>query len=133
MKLSDLYIDPAAENDGVFIPYKGVRWKIARAGNPRFNDAWSEQLRPLIVEHGGAGKIPDEAAERALAVASARAILVGWDGLVDAQENPVPYSEQKALELLTDVRLAHLARFVDQQSRMDANYRVAAMQAEAGN
>lgn len=132
-KLSDLFIDPDAERAGVVVPYKGVKWRIARQGNPAFNEAWVEELRPLIARFGRLADVPEAEAEAALARARSRTILVGWEGLLDDEGQPVPYSSAKALEILSSPRLGHVARFIEGQSAMDSAYRDAAVEVEAGN
>jgi len=57
-----------------------------------------------------------------IAPALARHILVGWEGMSDAQGAPIPYSEAKAAELLAHPRLRHFRRFVIEAASEEAAY-----------
>lgn len=75
----------------------GCRMKIAMAGNERHASMLKRLLRP----YRHLRSIPDDVLKRVDAQAKAATILLDWEG-VEEDGKPVPYSQEKALEYLTN-------------------------------
>lgn len=101
MKISKFRTDGDAELNGVWCDIgSGARLLIARAGNSR-HKATLERLyapyRTLVLANE---KVPEEANDRVQCTAAASALLLGWEGLEGDDGQPIPYSVEKATELL---------------------------------
>lgn len=99
MKISEFHLNPKAEQEGVWFDVgKGLRLKIARISSPAFEN-WVRtntrlaQTRKLITQ--------DNAPDAEMIPGIARHILRDWENLTDDNDQPVPYSVQKAEEYLT--------------------------------
>lgn len=90
--------------DGCFlvIPHVGSRFAVVK----------EEMLLPyeaLIRE----GKMPEERMRSLIAECVAKTLLRGWANWDDADGNPMPWSEAKATEILSDRRFLTYAHFVE--------------------
>jgi hypothetical protein len=65
--------------------------------------------------------------------ALAESILVGWDGLQDDAGAAIPYSVDKAVELLEDEELWPLRHFIEDTAGIIRSYRVEQEEAAKGN
>jgi len=101
MDISNLKItptDPKAEEEGVWTDYRGVKLKIARLNNPKFQRAFKKFTRPYQKEMRK-GTLDNDISKEILAKAMAEGLLVDWkDFVVDDQE--IPYSRDAATSLL---------------------------------
>lgn len=112
-------IDKSKETEGVEAEYYGVKLKIARANNTNFKHLFRTLFAPYKyqVEHNQ--NIPEEISEDIMLKCYSQTILVGWSGLKDSDGKEIPYSHEKAYELLKDDDDAY--EFVKNQSNnMDA-------------
>lgn len=98
MKMSQLMSADRRAASGIWREYGGgLRLKIAPLGNKGYD----EEIRKLTREDLKAIRRGDDArVEAAVKTAMSRHVLVGWEGLTDDDGQPVPYSHEKALELL---------------------------------
>lgn len=55
---------------------------------------------------------------------AAHTVLLGWKNIDDDQGNPIPYSNDKALEFINDPRLINFYAFVTTAAAEDAGYRM---------
>jgi hypothetical protein len=109
VELSKIRVDPAAESAGRWMPWRhGIQLLIARMDKPRVQ----ERMRELAQPNLEAIREGDVEAIRAvnLAVIS-ELVLLGWKGIEDNGE-PLPYSTEKANDLLSDPGLADMYEFV---------------------
>lgn len=90
------------ETDGTWVDIgEGASLKLARIGNPRYEAFLMEQSKPLRTAMR-AGNFNDPRLKSVMIKAIARYVLLDWDGL-DEDDKPVPYSEQKAIEWMTEI------------------------------
>lgn len=86
--------DRSKFTEGAWVPMFGAEFKVARAGNPEYERA---------LEESGYRKIEDpEERMRALYRAVATGILRAWKDVVDANNDPIPYTVDNAVEVLLD-------------------------------
>jgi len=130
-KLSDLRVDPALETEGVWVDFAaGVRLRIARLANPRFQ----ERIFALAHRNGAAESEPTkEERDQQLRRAVAETVLVGWDQVEEEDGSPMPYSPERALEVLSDPGLRDLYEFVLRRAQDVELYRRRRLEAHAGN
>lgn len=117
-----------------FCPAQGdepaLELKIARVGNPKYNQRLQELVRPhrRKVRMGF-----DEDLEEFVKVAVAEHVLVDWRGLEDEDGKAIPYSKEKSTELLTNPSYSDLFDFVMDVGGDAAVYREQAIEEAAGN
>jgi Trk K+ transport system NAD-binding subunit len=79
---------------GTWVEIFGARWKVARAGNPEYDQA---------LEESGYRRTEDPAKkQRALYTAIAEGVLKDWEDVVDNDGQPIPYSVDNAVEVLLE-------------------------------
>lgn len=125
--------DSAKEAEtGVTIDYGGFAITIVRAGgaNRRFAQVLDAKLRPLR-RRLGSGALSDEDAQRVLAEVFAETVILGWEGVTDADGTPMPFNRDNAVRLLTD--LPELFRDIQEQAASLANFRREALETDAKN
>lgn len=132
--INKLRTDRDAEKKGVWVEAgAGLRLLIARLGNPEYNKYLNTLLRPLRAKLGGVGEINPADIEEVTLRAIAEHILLGWENLTDTvngEEVPVPYSKQKALELL---QIPDFAEIVTGFSRKAELFRLEQVKSAEGN
>lgn len=100
MKISAFKTDRTRETQGVWVPIgDGARLLIARLNNEHYKQVFLNVSRPFKTQVR-TGTINEEQAEEILRECYSKAILLGWDGLQDDEGNDIPYSQEKAYELL---------------------------------
>lgn len=86
--------DTSAFTDGVWVHIMDGEFKIARAGNPEFEQA---------LEDSGYRKIDDQAdKQRALYKAIARGVLKDWREVEDDKGQAIPFTTENVVEVLLD-------------------------------
>ena len=86
--------DTNAFTDGVWVSIMGGEFKIARAGNPDYEQA---------LEDSGYRKIDDPAdKQRALYKAIAKGVLKDWRDVEDDKGQAIPFTADNAVEVLLD-------------------------------
>jgi len=100
MKLSEFKTPDDAVSGRWFDVGEGLRLKIARAGHQRFEDCVHELMRPYTKKRRQ-GKVKQSVINEVTQKAMARTILLGWENLLDEDGKEIPYSEQKAYEILS--------------------------------
>lgn len=106
-KLSQISVDLGKAASGREVDYMGVTLIVASAQNPAFKRARNKAF-DKVVSKLRRGKLSNERVAQLQAPAVAEHILVGWRDLQDDDGNAIPYSKEKALELLSDPSLADL-------------------------
>jgi hypothetical protein len=130
VKITSLRIDPDRASKGVWFDWDhGVRFLIARIGNPNFD----ERLRELIEADQAAGKSAPEAQEAATIQAVAETLLLGWEGLDDDNGKPLKWTAKRSHELLADPALQDIYKFVVLKASETARFRAEADAEALGN
>ncbi len=124
--------DTALESGGIALDYGSFRIRIARAGgaNRKFAQVLEAKLKPhrrqIQTE-----TLADEVAHRLIVEAYAEAVILGWDGVVDAAGQALPFTRDNAVRLMTD--LPDLFRDVQEQATKAALFRRQAQEADEKN
>lgn len=131
--VNNLRANPSKELDGVWvdIPTKDgvLRLRIARIGNPSYQGEIERLTRPLRLQTR-LGTVDMATMENITIKAMAKYILLGWEGLDDGDQKNVPYSVEKAEELL---RIPDFNDLVAAYARDAQLFRDEDEQAVAGN
>lgn len=115
--------NPTAEvEQGITLDYGAFSIRIARAGgaNRKFGQVLAQKLKPYRRQLEN-DTMDDAVASRLMAEAYAEAVVLGWDNVTDAQGNPMAFSRDACVQLLTD--LPELFADIQEQSRRAANFR----------
>jgi len=111
----------AAENGRWCEFANGVSFKIAMDGNEkhiRFAQEYSDKVSKAY----DAEKYDEVTRLNALGISTA--ILRGWKGLVSSNGVDIEYTEDNAVELLSDKRYKKALKFIEAQSKDDDAYDV---------
>lgn len=112
VKLSGLRIDADKANNGVWHDWRGVRWLIARMGNPAYQEKLEQEMEPILhVIAANEGKKCDER-DNAIMVAAAHGLLLDWEQLEDDNGNDLDFSPEAALRIFKDPELRDVYDFV---------------------
>lgn len=130
-KFSNLVTDKTKETDGVWLePADGFRLKIARLGNTKYEEALNKAIKPYLKQiRIGKPNVPE--IEKATVKAIANYVLLDWEGLLDEKEQLIPYSPQKAEELLLESK--DFQKLVLQLAQDSENFRRDLNEESAGN
>lgn len=122
MDLREYKTDPFLEEEGKDVVVDDTTTiKIARFNNPKFRQMQARLSEPYQ-KAVGRGNISDENAGKILSKCMAAHIIKGWSGLMlDGKE--VPYSSDKALEIMLDPTLKEFKEQVLQESQRIDNFR----------
>jgi len=86
--------DPAKFTAGTWVEIFDARWKIARAGNPEYEQA---------LEDSGYRRTDDTTKkQRALYTAIAEGVLKDWEDVVDQNGEAIPYTTDNCVEVLLE-------------------------------
>jgi len=97
--------DEHKEVDGTWMPLDATtRIKIARIGNAKYTACVKRLSAPYLKPGVRTTDIPDDVWTGITLEAMAETILVDWDGVVDNNNDPVPYSKAAALTALKDLK-----------------------------
>ena len=131
-KLKALRTDLELEQTGVEVEFGGIKFKVARASNPAAVELGKKLLRRWQMQHPGA-KLSVEEGREITARVFAKHVLVGWSEMEDDSGNPVPYSEDKAFEILNDPEFKDVFEFIDQTAGRSELFRRQRIEEIAGN
>lgn len=133
MDLIQLAVSPERELGGaeVFPWNDETMLLIARYNNQKFRAMQARLLEPYIRKQGRKG-VTDKQAEKILVKCMAKTILLGWENL-KVEGQLVEYSEDKAIELLSDPRLADFKEIVMFESQSLEHYRLESLEEDLGN
>lgn len=97
----DFATDAALETGGAMVPYKGdVKFLIAREQNDNFGTAITKVMTDNEVALQADTPEAKALGDRLLLEVMADTILLGWEGSVVYQKQPLPYSRENAIKLL---------------------------------
>lgn len=132
MKVSDLKVDATKEIEGVWVPWEGARFKIARNNNPRYLRIVAQLREEKRATLRGGGLTEEETVE-IWRRAAAETLLVGWDGIENDDGTPKVWSKEAAYALLSEPGLQDLGDFVAAVSARRELFRNAAAARDLGN
>jgi hypothetical protein len=108
MKISERKIDIQKRDHGAWmdnLPDAGdLRVKVRGVGN-RDWDRLQNKLLAAVPRAKKMNGLDPEERDRIYPILLVKTILLDWENLEDDDGNPIPYSQEKALELLTDPTL----------------------------
>jgi hypothetical protein len=122
MNLNVFEINSAAD-DGVWIALQDAEFKIARAQNPRFVSMFQQRTKPYRAALD-MDMLDESVAAPLWAGIFADAILLDWRGNVALDGQPLIYSRENAVKLLSDKRLKFFG-WVREQANILENTHVA--------
>jgi hypothetical protein len=137
-KLSHIATDTDKAEVGQWIEYcpamdkedKPLELKIARLGNPSYNDRLQSLVRPhrRKVRAGFESEL-----EPFVKRAVAECCLVGWRGMYSDEGKEIKYTKERSVEILLDPRYGDLYDFVMDFAGDAAAYREVSIEESAGN
>jgi hypothetical protein len=105
VKLSSLKADRKKEQDGDWIPAvdidPAIKWQVRSTNYAPFKTARDDKIERMTRKADGEPLSDDEMAKLNGELAVEH-LLLGWEGFVDDDDKDLPYSEDMALEVLTD-------------------------------
>lgn len=114
MKISDAFgVDKDKEINGVWIPWKGMRFLVARMGNPKFKALYRKGLeaKQAFARFGA-----EDANDQELFLeCMAKAILLDWDGVDGDNGKSLSYTAEEGLKALKAEQL--FADFISEASQ----------------
>jgi len=110
MRLSEIENDLTKENEGVWLTFSGdIEVKIANVGNEEYIKLSEKLYKPFKK----ALRKDTLDSKKHLAIAHklmVETIILDWKGIDDDNDKPIPYSKEKALEI---VQTKKYKKFVD--------------------
>ncbi len=134
-KLTTLRLDSDKSLSGIWVDYGlGIRFRIARWGSPRVQSYLGEmqsQRRADLIDpkSARARKVGEEMVRRTLAFR----VLTGWENIEDDAGEPIPFSGEKAYEILSDPAYEEIADFVTRVAHDAEAFRVQIESEDLGN
>jgi len=108
MKLSDLEVDADAVEKGAWVDdipdVQGLRLKVRGAYNNEWRRMQAKLLESVPRKKKVGGRLEQEENDAIMTKCLLNCCLLDWDGLDDKDGTVIPYSKEKARELLTDPR-----------------------------
>lgn len=105
MKLSEIRIDPEKLEQGDWvgdIPEMGeLRLKVRGIGNSDFRRMQAKLTEAEPRQYRISGRLPPERQDAITAKCLLHTVLIDWDGVLDDDDQPIPYSQEFAQDLLT--------------------------------
>ncbi len=108
------------EAEGVWVRFDEIRFKIARLGNPKYEQIQEAQAAENTALRE-AGKPVKDWKQNWLDILS-QAVLIGWEGLEGDDGAPIAYTPEKARELLADPAYSDFKRFVETEAANRENF-----------
>lgn len=121
------------EKTGIILDYGSAgKIKIARAGgsNVNFAKVLEQKMRPYRRQFE-TGAMADSVANKLLIETFAETVILGWEGVVGRDGNPLPFSRENVIQVLND--LPDLFVDLREQAMKVANFRADVVEADAGN
>jgi hypothetical protein len=126
------------EKRGIYLDFgpnsKGqpTRFLVARAGgaNSAYLKAMEHKVKPIKRQIQNE-TIELAQIERLTMEVYCQTVVLGWEGVEDAEGNPLPHSYENAVKLFTD--LPDLFKDIQEQAAKSALFRQALLEADSGN
>jgi hypothetical protein len=126
-KLSLVQTDPSLETEGVWVPYAfGMEFRIARMGNPAYEEMLRREREPLLAELRSNPDAPDVNAKLEAVVRKvvAATILKDWRNVDDKDGKPWSYTPEVGAEVFKTPGYEDVYDFIVAQSRDARGYRI---------
>ncbi len=140
MKLSKYKTDTNAAKEGVWVTMEGTfEIKIARSNSPKFQTFFQKHARGKgrrFLKGAAKGSLDSDSIEALKPVmkeAAARCLIVDWRGLQEEDGSEIPYSEEKAVEILINPEYEDLFNDVLEAAQDQELYRAEEDASDAGN
>lgn len=135
MKLQAIMMDPSAAKDGAWCNYMAdMEFRILRSNGPKMMECMHRLMEPHYANGVKNFEDLDEAEKERIEVRSlAEAVLVDWRGVEDDDGTPIPYSVEKAEEILRMPEAVALREWIGFQSLNFDTFRTKAVKEAAGN
>lgn len=131
--INSIKTDLNKENEGAWVDYVlGIRLKIARSRNPKYQELLRSITAPKIIEIRE-DKMELEDFNKLMAEVRAKTILLGWENIEDTDGKPIPYSSVKALEFFKNPELKDFYKFVVAVSENADQYKKELVEASEKN
>jgi len=104
LPLSKFRSNPVKSEEGVWIEYpeEGFALKIARMGNAKYTQEIVSMRRGKQIASPLVEEISPSAVEAIQMKAMAKHILLDWRGITDDNGEEIPFSPEKAYEIISD-------------------------------
>jgi hypothetical protein len=112
--------DEKLENNGVVFDCGFGKFKLAYVGNPEFQKAYAEAMKPYA-EASARGLLDGNIQLRVLREVYAKTIIKGWSEVYGRDGEEIPYSYENALKLTEE--LPRLFGMIREWAGNFANYR----------
>lgn len=123
-----------AHEEGVEVEIgKGFFITLMRINNPDYQSYISQHLQGKSKRINNQEWGVLEEAKPILKKACALTIVKGWRGMTDRDNNEIPFSEDKAVEILTDLAFEDLYDVIIDLASDAATYREKAFEEDSGN
>jgi hypothetical protein len=134
MKLSLLATDLEKEQSGVWVKYRNteVQFKIARAGSEEFQAACRKARLAHKIQAEDA-EISEDENRAIIAPVLAKHILKDWKNIEDDDGTPIPFTEQRAAEMLAQPEFKDVVAAIMLESASADNFRKKAEKKTQGN
>lgn len=120
-KLSSIEVDRALQSEGIVVDYHGIKVRLAQQNNPRARELVRRKMG-LIKVRDQDGNIPKDDLRRIIREVWAEAVILGWSEMEAEDGTPIPYTPEKALEILSDEKFSDFSQFVDSVSSNAERY-----------
>ena len=128
MKLSQLQVDVDLATGGTWCDFaRGVRFLIASTGSHKFKRA------RFLAEDDPSDRDPNALYNKSMLRAIAEHVWLGWEGLDDEDGKPIPYSPEKAYEILCNPGYFQVLDFVLAKAQDVEQFKAKAQDKNLGN
>ena len=115
--LSSLLIDPDLAADGVWVTIRGhFKVRVRRATSPAYRQIVTRET--IMEMHKAkltdAEELSEEAMQRITVRGMSRGLVVDWQGLGDDEDNEIPFSPEKAEEILSMPEAYEIVQRIEQ-------------------
>lgn len=88
---------------GIELDYgDGVKFRVLRAGGS--NLSFQKALRDALIKHGRRlSAMSDDESVRGMAEIYADTVIVGWEGITDEHDEPLPFNRANVVKVLTEL------------------------------
>jgi len=135
MKLGEIMMDPALAKDGAWCTYMGdMKFKIRRANGTSTIECMQKLMEPHVAQ--GVKSLEDLPEDKQQSIENqvlAEAILCGWENMEGPEGESIPYSVDKAVEILAMPEAVALKEWIQYQSMAFDTFRAKAAEEASGN
>lgn len=123
LDLDSFAVDPKMATEGVWAPYYGGQFLIARPGpeyQARLMELYMEN-KDLIGKGTPEGKAKDLEISK---IAIGEKVLIGWKDICDKKKKVIPYTKERSVELMLNPAFYELQQFIENFSNIRENFQV---------